>query len=87
MLKLAAPEIMVVFADGSKRAYGRVAIQAWYDCGRLGKLVRRKRDGAITRAFHLALPNELGPRSHRTPTVVRVLPQTYTHRSSLAAGY
>lgn len=87
MLKLATSEIVVEFADGRKGLYSRFAIEALNDCGRIAKFVKRRKDGAITRAFALAMPGEIARPSHRTPTVVQVLPCTYTHRSSLDAGY
>lgn len=78
MLKLAANEIVVEFADGRKGLYSRIAIEALHDCGRIAKMVRRRRDQAITRVFALAQPGEIAPRSHRTATVRQDLPLTWS---------
>lgn len=54
--------------------------------GRIAKMIQRKRDKAVTKAYLYAEPNEIAPMNHRTPTVVQVLPMTHTHRDSLAKG-
>lgn len=87
MLKLAASEIVVEFADGRKGLYSRIAIEALSDCGRIAKFVRRRRDQAITRVFALAMPGEIAPISHRTPTVAQVLPMTWAHNMRACEAY
>ena len=87
MLKLAASEIVVEFADGRKGLYSRIAIEALVDCGRVAKMVKRRRDQAITRVFALAMPGEIAPRSHRTATVIQDLPMTYSHNMRACAAY
>jgi hypothetical protein len=54
--------------------------------GRMARLIQRKKDGAITRGYMKAAPNEIGTRIAAAPTVVKEFPNTYTHRSSLMAG-
>ena len=56
------------------------------EAGRMARVIQRKKDKAITRAYLLASPNEIASRITAQPTVVKVLPTTYTHRSSLMAG-
>lgn len=55
--------------------------------GRMARLIQRKKDGAITRGYMKAAPNEIATRITAAPTVVKVLPTTYTHRLSLMAGF
>jgi len=50
------------------------------------RLVRRKRDGLVATAFLQQDEQVISARIHGLSTVVRELPQTYTHRASLAAG-
>ncbi len=87
MLKLAAHEIVVEFADGRKGLYSRFAIEALNDCGRIAKFVKRRKDGAITRAFALAMPGEIAKPSHRTATVIHDFPMTYSHNMRACEGY
>lgn len=60
--------------------------RALIDGGMVARVDRRA-DGRIRRLMLKARPGEIASRSHRKATVVHVLPGTYTHRSSLAAGY
>lgn len=53
---------------------------------RFARVVKRKRDQAITRAYLLATPNEVGKRITAAPTITKVLPTTWTHTESLAKG-
>lgn len=53
---------------------------------RFARVIQRKRDKAVTRAYLLAAPDEVGKRITAAPTVVKVLPTTWTHTASLAAG-
>jgi len=55
--------------------------------GRVARLIQRKKDQAVTRVFLLAEPNEIAPRITAQAEVVKVLPNTWTHRSSLLSGY
>lgn len=87
MLKLATPEVVVEFADGSKRGYSAIAIQALYDCGRVAKLKRRKRDKAVCYVYALAMPGEIARPSHRTATVVHDLPNNYSHNMRACLSY
>ncbi len=87
MLKLAASEIVVEFADGRTGLYSRVAIEALRDCGRIAKMVKRKRDQAITRVMALAMPGEIARRSHRTATVVHDLPNNFSHNMIACETY
>lgn len=85
-MKLAKVFIPIYRADGRRAIIGLSALRLLTEAGRIAKLIQRKRDKAITRAYMYAEPNEIAPMSHRTATVVQVLPATYTHRSSLAKG-
>lgn len=53
---------------------------------RFARIIERKRDKAVTRAYLAALPDEIGKRITAAPTVVKVLPTTWTHADSLRAG-
>jgi hypothetical protein len=53
---------------------------------RFARIIERKKDKAVTRAYLLASPDEIGKRITAAPTVVRVLPTTWTHTASLAVG-
>ena len=85
-IKLAKPSIAVYHADGRRVMLGIEQVRILKIAGRMARLVKRKKDGAITRAYMKAAPNEIGTRITAAPTVVKVLPTTYTHRSSLMAG-
>lgn len=49
--------------------------------------VDRRADGRIRRLMLKARPGELGPRSHRTPTVVHDLPMNYSHNMRVCEAY
>lgn len=85
-LKLAAPRIPVYTASGQRSMFDLRTVKLLKEAARFAKLVKRKRDGAVTRAYLSALPDEIGKRITAAPTVVRVLPTTWTHADSLRAG-
>lgn len=86
-IKLAKQRVPVYAACGTRLGeYRRDAVQALFDVGRVARAVRRK-DAAISRVYLLAMPNEIASRITAQATVVKVLPTTYTHRSSLMAGF
>lgn len=85
-LKLCKPSIPVYHADGRRVMLGIEQVRILKIAGRMARLIQRKKDGAITRGYMKAAPNEIGTRITAAPTVVKVLPTTYTHRSSLMAG-
>ena len=86
-IKLVRPSIPVYHADGRRVMLGVEQVRILKTAGRMARLIQRKKDGAVTRAYMKAEPNEIGSRITAAPTVVKVLPTTYTHRSSLMAGY
>ena len=85
-IKLVKPSIPVYHADGRRVMLGIEQVRILKTAGRMARLIQRKKDGAITRAYMKAEPNEIGTRITAQATVVKVLPPTYTHRSSLALG-
>lgn len=86
-IKLVKPSIPVYHADGRRVMLGVEQVRILKTAGRMARLVQRKKDGLVTRAYMKAEANEIGTRITAAPTVVKVLPTTYTHRSSLMAGY
>jgi len=86
-IKLVKPSIPVYHADGRRVMLGVEQVRILKTAGRVARLIQRKKDGAVTRAYMKAEPNEIGTRITAQPTVVKVLPTTYTHRSSLLAGF
>jgi len=86
-VKLVKPSIPVYHADGRRVMLGIEQVRILKIAGRMAKLIQRKKDGAVTRAYMKAEPNEIGTRVTAAPEVIKVLPTTYTHRSSLMAGY
>lgn len=85
-LKLAGPTVICENASGKRRAISLATLRVLKTAGAVARLIQRKKDKAVTRVFLLAEPNEIATRITAAPTVVKVLPTTYTHRSSLMAG-
>lgn len=86
-LKLAGPTCICENASGKRRAITLATLRILKQSGRVARMIQRKKDQAVTRVFLLAEPNEIATRITAQPTVVKVLPTTYTHRSSLMAGF
>ena len=87
MDKLAKPSIPAYTASGKRYMIDSRAFRLLREAHRFARVIRRKRDQAATRAYLLASPNEIASRITAPPTVVKVLPQTWTHRPSLAQGF
>ena len=86
-LKLAGPTCICENASGKRRAITPATLRILKISGRVARMIQRKKDKAVTRVFLLAEPNEITTRITAQATVVKVLPNTYTHRTSLMAGY
>lgn len=86
-LKLAGPTCICENASGKRRAITLATLRILKQSGRVARMIQRKKDKAVTRVFLLAEPNEIAPRITAQAEVVKVLPTTWTHRSSLMAGY
>lgn len=86
-IKLVKSSIPVYHADGRRVMMGVEQVRILKTAGRMARVIQRKKDGLVTRAYMTAEPNEIGTRITVAPTVVKVLPTTYTHRSSLMAGF
>lgn len=86
-LKLAGPTVICENASGKRRAIDLRTLRILKTAGRVARLIQRKKDQAVTRVFLLAEPNEIAPRITAQAEVVKVLPNTWTHRSSLLSGY
>jgi hypothetical protein len=76
----------VYHADGRRVMLGVRAVRILREAHRFAAVIQRKRDGAITRGYLKAMPGEIGTRITAAPTVVKVLPQTWTHAESLKRG-
>ena len=87
MDKLAKPSIPVYSASGKRSMIGLRTFKLLREANQFARVIRRKRDQAATRAYLLAMPDEIASRITAAPTVVKVLPQTWTHRPSLAQGF
>ena len=85
-LKLAGPTVICENASGKRRSISLATLRILKTAGRVARLIQRRKDKAVTRVFLLAEPNEIATRITAQATVVKVLPNTYTHRSSLMAG-
>lgn len=86
-LKLAGPTCICENASGKRRAITLATLRILKTAGRVARMIQRKKDQAVTRVFLLAEPNEIATRITAQAEVVKVLPTTYTHRSSLMKGY
>ena len=86
-LKLAGPTCICENASGKRRAITLATLRILKTSGRVARMIQRKKDKAVTRVFLLAEQNEIATRITAQATVVKVLPNTYTHRDSLMAGY
>lgn len=86
ILKLAGPTVICENASGKRRPISLATLRILKTAGAVARLIQRKKDKAITRVFLLAEPNEIATRITAQATIVKVLPNTYTHRSSLMAG-
>lgn len=85
-IKLAKPSIAVYRANGRRVMMGVEQVRILAVAGRMARLIRRKRDNAVTRGYMKAERNEIASRITAAPTVVKVLPTTWTHAESLRAG-
>lgn len=85
-IKLASPTIPVYSASGKRVMMGAKTFRILKENHRFARIIERKRDKAVTRAYLAALPDEIGKRITAAPTVVKVLPTTWTHADSLRAG-
>ena len=86
-LKMARPVVPAYSADGTMRFIDGRTLDALNGDGKVANMVIRKRDKVITRVYLKAEPNEIASRITAHPEVVKVLPTTYTHRSSLMKGF
>lgn len=86
-LKMARPVVPAYSADGTMRFIDGRTLEALNSDGKVANMVIRKRDKVVTRVYLKAEPNEIAKRITAQAEVVKVLPTTYTHRSSLMAGY
>jgi hypothetical protein len=78
VIRLAKPRVPVFLAIGRIAGqYPLTAVVALYECGRIAAM-RKRKDGAITHVYLRASSGEIGPRSHRTATVVHDLPMTWS---------
>ena len=85
-IKLAKPAIPIYRANGRRTLIGVEALRILKTAGRIARLIQRKRDLAVTRAYMTAEPDEIAKRITAQAEVVQELPETWTHRSSLAKG-
>lgn len=86
-VKYAGPTVIVQTASGERRSVDIRTFRLLREAGAFWKVIERKRDKAITRGLLRAEPGEIGKRITAQAEVVQVLPNTWTHRSSLAAGF
>lgn len=86
-LKLARKNIPAYKVDGSMEWIDLKALKFRRECATIARMIQRKKDKAVTRIYMKAEPNQIAARITAVPTVVKVLPNTYTHRSSLLAGF
>ena len=87
ILKLANKTVIAENASGVRRAIDLKTLRFLKETYRIARMIRRRKDNAITRVFLLAEPNEITTRITAQATVVHDMPNNYTHRSSLRAGY
>jgi len=85
-IKLAGPTIPVYSASGQRIMMGLKTFRILKENHRFARIIERKRDKAVTRAYLSAMPDEIGKRITAAPTVVKVLPTTWTHADSLRSG-
>jgi hypothetical protein len=86
-LKLATPTVICENASGVRRRIDLKTFRFLKQTYRIARMIQRKKDKAVTRVFLLAEPNEVASRITGQAEVVKVLLTTWTHRSSLMAGY
>ena len=85
-LKLAGPTVICENASGKRRKIDIRTLRILKQSGRVARMIQRKKDKAVTRVFLLAEPNEIATRITAQAEVVKVLPNTWTHRQSLMSG-
>lgn len=86
-IKLAGARIPAYAANGRRCGmYALDSIKVLMECGRIASTAKRK-DGAIRRIYLKASKGEIAPASHRTATVVQVLPMTWSHNMRACAAY
>jgi hypothetical protein len=86
-LKLVKPRIAAYNADGTRKMIDLKTVRFLRELGSIARMVQRRKDQAVSRISLKAEPNQIATRITAAPTVTRVLPMTYTHTSSLMAGY
>jgi hypothetical protein len=86
-LKLAGPTVICENASGARRRIDLKTFRFLKETYRIARMIQRRKDKAVTRVFLLAEPNEIATRITAQAEVVQVFPTTWTHRSSLMAGY
>ena len=78
-IKLVKPRIPVYSADGTRTMVGIDTVRILKIAGRMARVIKRKKDNAITRAYLLAEPNEIGTSVTAKKTYYQELPMTYNH--------
>lgn len=82
MLKLAKPTVIIESASGQKRSITLRELRLLHEAGHVARL-RKRADGAITRAFLFAEPGEIGTRVTAQSEIVKVGTSTYWHTRNL----
>ena len=81
-LKLAGPMVIVENASGDKRRITLRTLKILKEAGHIARM-RKRKDGAITRAFLFAEPGEIGTRVTAQSEIVKVGTSTYWHTRNL----
>jgi hypothetical protein len=84
-LTLNRPTVPVYSISGRHRHVNASELADMIADGLIARVVRRQ-DGRVIRAYRMVDADEVARRVTAAPTVVRVLPTTWAHTSSLARG-
>jgi len=82
-LKLAGPTCICESACGKRRKITLRTLKLLNEAGRVREIVKRKRDGLVTRARLFAEPNEIASRITAQAEVVRIGASTWIHTRNL----
>ncbi len=85
-IKLARKNVPAYNVDGTREMIDLKTLKFRRERATIARMIERKKDRAITRVYMKAAPNQVAKRITAQAEVVKEMPTTWTHRSSLMAG-
>lgn len=86
-IKLAKKNIPAYHVDGTREMIDLKTLKFRRERATIARMIERKKDRAITRVYMKAAPDQIAKRITAQAEVVKVMANTWTHRSSLMAGF